>query len=309
MVMMSIILFTVCSLLTLSAEACRLRLGNVPLLNFNGSSGAGYESFDSTNYPQPVPLTITNNRRQACDYFITFSEGSSGTFNRTLRSGPNTLNYQLYDQASQASILKDLPVAAVNEVLNGRFTGRGNQQLSFYLVIPIEQVVRPGTYTDTVTLTVYTGNLTNNTQQRTRTLTISITVLEQIDLSLVNPGTGFNPTLTSRLIDFGILQAGKFSDFDLRVRSNIGYSITLSSQNQGNMAHIDPTDTSRIPYLFTANGSNVDLSGPSTTVINTPLVTSSLGTPYPMRVTVGTINNASAGDYQDNITITIIAGP
>lgn len=152
---------------------------------------------------------------------------------------------------------------------------------------------------------------TGNTSQRSRTLTISATVLEQIDLSLVNPGAVFNPTLTSRLIDFGILQSGKFSDFDLRVRSNTGYSISLSSQNQGNMAHIDPTDTSRIPYLFTASGANVDLSGPATTVINTPLATSPLGVPYPMRVTVGNLGNASAGDYQDTITITItiITGP
>ncbi len=224
-------------------------------------------------------------------------------------NGANVLNYQLYDQASQTNILKDLPSATASEVLSGNFTGRGSQQLSFFLVIPTEQVVRPGTYTDTVTVTAYEGDLTNNIQHRTRTLTISATVLEQIDLSLVNPGGSFNPSLTSRLIDFGILQAGKFSDFDLRVRSNIGYSVTLSSQNQGNMAHIDPTDTSRVPFSFTANSANVDLSGPAATVINTPLPTSPLGVPYPMRVTVGAIGNASAGDYRDNITITVIAGP
>ncbi len=292
-----------------SAEACRLQIRNIPPVTFEGGTGTGYESFDTATYPQSIPLRIRNNRRQACDYFITFSEGSSGTFSRTLTNGASSLNYQLYDQASQTNILKDLPTATASEVLNGTITGRGNQQFTFFLVIPAEQVLQPGTYTDTITVTAYEGDLTNYVQHRTRNLTISATVLEQIDLSLVNPGASFNPALTSRLIDFGILQAGKFSDFDLRVRSNIGYSVALSSQNQGNMAHIDPTDNSLIPFTFTANGTNVDLSGPSATVINSPTPTSPLGIPYPMRVTVGTIGNASAGDYQDNITITIIAGP
>ncbi len=307
--MISIITLVVFSLLAFSTEACGLRLNNIAPVTFGGSTGIGYESFDTTLYPQSAPLTISNQRKNACNYFITFSEGSSGTYNRTLLNGANVLNYQLYDQASQANILKDLPAATASEVLSGNFTGRGAQQLSFFLVIPAEQVVRPGTYTDTITMTAYEGDPTSSIQHRTRTLTISATVLEQIDLSLVNPGGSFNPALTARLIDFGILQTGKFSDFDLRVRSNIGYSISLSSQNIGNMAHIDPTDSSLIPFSFTANSVNVDLSGPAATVINTPLPTSPLGTPYPMRVTVGTIGNASAGDYQDNITITIIAGP
>ncbi len=307
--MVAIITLMIFTLVAFSAEACRLRLRNIPPVTFNGDTGLGYESFDTAIYPQSVPMTIRNQRRRACDYFITFSEGSSGTFNRTLLNGANVLNYQLYDQASQTNILKDLPSATASEVISGNFTGRGRQQLSFFLVIPAEQVVRPGTYTDTITLTAYEGDLTSYTQHRSRNVTISATVLEQIDLSLVNPGGSFNPLLTTRLIDFGILQTGEFSDFDLRVRSNIGYSVTLSSLNLGNMAHTIPPDPSLIPYTFTANSANVDLSGPAATVINTPLPTPPLGVPYPMRITVGTIGNVSAGNYQDNITITVIAGP
>lgn len=307
--LVSLLTLVTFTLVTFSAEACRLRLRNVPTVTYDGSTGMGYESFDAAIYPQSQPLTIRNQRRRACNYFITFDEGTSGTFNRTLVNGPNILNYQLYDQASQANILKDLPSATANEVISGSFTGRGSQQLSFFLVIPAEQVVRPGVYRDTITMTAYEGDLSSYTQDHTRNLRISVTVLEQLDLSLVNPGGSFNPALTSRLIDFGILQTGEFSDFDLRVRSNIGYSVTLSSLNLGNMAHMTPPDPSLIPYTLTANSANVDLSGPATTVINTPLPTSPLGVPYPMRITVGTIGNASAGVYQDNITITVIAGP
>lgn len=92
-------------------------------------------------YPQSIPLSISNRRKVPCDYFITFSEGASGTFNRTLVNGANTLNYQLYDQANQANILKDLPSATVSEVISGTFANRETQQLSFFLVIPAEQVL------------------------------------------------------------------------------------------------------------------------------------------------------------------------
>jgi spore coat protein U-like protein len=87
-----------------------------------------------------------------------FSTGSSGTYsNRTLRSGTNILNYNLYYDAGYSEIR--------GNGSGGSYTGSATLNLTagnptqtatgtIYGKIPAGQNVAPGTYTDTLVVTI-----------------------------------------------------------------------------------------------------------------------------------------------------------
>ena len=65
-------------------------------------------------------------------------------------------------------------------------------------------------------------------------------------------------------------------------------------------------DTSTVAYTLSFDGAQVTLpAGTPTTVVTTAPPTPGAGTRYPIDVTVGNLGTATAGTYQDNITITI----
>jgi spore coat protein U-like protein len=307
---LGLVLLTILAVLGSTADAaCNMQLDNIGNVSFAGGSGSGYDVFDTGAYPQAVPVTISN-KKGACSYFLTFSGGQAGSYTRQMRDGGNILQYQLFDTASRSNILKDLPSATAGEILHGTLNGREEPQHDFYLVIPQQQVVPPGVYRDTITVTLYEGSLSSYTEVRSRNVRIQAAVGEQIDVSVTDNGMPFDAGRTTRVIDFGILTEGATSIFDMLVRSNAGYSVMLESQNGGAMKILDPTDPSIVPYVFQVNGAAINLSGDNpVTVSSSTARTPPGGITHDMNVTVGAIGNATAGDYEDNITITVIANP
>ena len=289
--------------------ACNMQSDNIRNVSFTGGSGSGYDVFDTGVYPQAIPVTISN-KKGSCSYFLTFSSGQAGSYSRQMRDGGNNLQYQLFDSPSQSNILKDLPSASAGEVLQGTLDGREEPQHDFYLVLPPQQVVPPGVYQDTITITLYEGTLSSYTEIRSRNVRLQAVVGEQIDVSITDNAMPFDTGQTSRIIDFGILTEGETSIFDILVRSNAGYTVTLESQNSGAMRILDPTDPSIVPYVFQVNGAAINLSGGNpVTVSNSVARTPPGGITHDVEVTVGEIGEATAGNYEDNIMITVIANP
>ena len=117
--------------------------------SINSISGA---SFGNYNPYSAAALTTTINGSFSCttNATVTVSTGSSGVYaTRTLRSGVNVLNYNLYFDAGYTLVVGDgQPGTATYAVGPGN-----NQPIVVFGRIPALQDVAFGSYTDTIVVT------------------------------------------------------------------------------------------------------------------------------------------------------------
>lgn len=269
---------------------------------------------------QQIGFTITKTKKKACSWAVTFSRGGASDYSaRRLVHGSDLLPYQLYGDSALTQVLKELPEAtSINDVIEGSFTATDNQiaTATYYLSIPLSTATTPtyrpaGNYSDTVTLRLYeidsAINPTVYSFEQTSSVTITTTMPKILDLSIVGSGGAFDPASVSRPLNFGTLTEGATLGFDLLVRSNAGYQVTISSQNNGVMKHSTTGVTTTVPYTFTVNGTARSLVGTQAQPVSVASgggQTSTSGIRNPGLVTIGSLTDRVAGDYTDNITVT-----
>lgn len=280
-----------------------LEVNNV---EWQGGPRRTYSVFETVSYAQSATLTVKNNGSPQ-HFFVTFSSNSGNAPLRKAASGGDELGYQIYDTAGGLNVLKDLPGATSTEVLQGVFgAGEIRKTLNFVVSIPAQQAKPPGQYVDKIRVTLYQGTLGSYTEEDSSTISISARVAELVEVAVLNQGESFRPEAVTKALDFGILTEGKSLGFDLRVRSNAGYQMTLESEGGWRLKHSSGTDPSKIPYNLSINGIVANTSGESAVVLaRKHVITSAQGDSYPCVVTIGTVDGASAGIYRDNILLTV----
>ncbi len=297
-----------------------LVFGNVPsLVTFEGGSG-GYAVYDPQEYLQTVSVEVRGEATGVtCEYFVTLSAGQSGDFNqRKLSEMTNRLNYNAYTDSGKSSVLKALPTATQNEIIAGSFPvavalTQTNTHKFFWTINPQQVVPASGTpYTDgNLTLSLYSGLLfLSPTLVTTKTITFQARVDSSVDVSLVESGKRFDIGETTQLIDFGTLESGEQRGFDVVVRSNNGYAVTMQSQNRQLLVHVRaPTIGDTVSYNVIFNGGGVDLStGAPVQVIAGTGTTPATGIAFPIEFTVGTLSGEeAAGTYSDVINVDVTA--
>jgi len=291
--------------ISLRAEKLEIQAASV---NWRGSQGNDYGIFDTVTYAYAVNFNVTRKKtaKEDTPFFVTFSKNTTGNLPRKLTSGANTLDYQLYDSLNQNNALSELPSALANQVLVGIMApDELEKRLNYFVVIPALQIQPPGTYQDSVELTVYEGTLTDYKKNNSTAITIAAQVVRLAELSIVNSGEAFVPQSVTKELNFGVLTHGKSLGFDLRLRSNAGYTVTIESENRGYFKHTSAGDNSGIPYTFILGGILLDLSLGPVTPISKNIITSAPGDPYAGLITIGSTDNASAGNYRDTITLTV----
>ncbi|MBX7231632.1 MAG: hypothetical protein K1X29_06055 [Bdellovibrionales bacterium] len=267
-----------------------------------------------------VQIRVDKANADSCSYGIGISKGGASSYSqRAANSGSFSARYQIYKENSLSNIIKDVPdITSDNDVLQGGFqTGTNlSQIILYYLDIPYSLATTPtllssGTYNDTFTINLYEGDnpLAFVTPVASASMTLTVQVLKMIALSLVDSGGGFSLGSTTRNINLGTLAEGSSASFDLRIRTNAGFSVTFSSTHNGKLHHINPAKNSLVPYLFYANSSLLNLSTSSSvpvTGLSGNGQTTLSGLAYPLRIVVGSLNglNLVGGNHQDDITIT-----
>lgn len=272
-------------------------------------------TFDLTGNPSPVlninVRAVTSTA--GCSYFLTFGYGSgTSEATRALRQSAFQWPFNLYKDASLSQVLRDFgDVSSVDHVVSGSFPqapGLKEQVVSYRPVLnQSNSYLRFGLYSETFTISLYEGTIGSATFRRSRSMTLRYTAPKKIDLSLVGPGGAFNLVSTTRLMDFGpSMTAGQTEAADLLVRYNAGYRVKLSSLRNGVMKH--QTQPKTIPYTFIFNGTTINLAGSSSTPVT---VTSGTGVApvggarFPIQAQIGSLAGASAGTYEDEITVTV----
>lgn len=302
------------------ALCVNLAFGDVPsIATFVGGS-AGYAVYDPQEYLQTVSFEVRGEATGVtCEYFVTLSEGRSGNANqRTLSEMTNTLNYNVYVDSGKESVLKPLLTAAPSEVITGSFPiaialTQTNKHEFFWTINP-QQIVPTSTmpYVDSnLTLSLYAGMFSlSPTLVDTKTITFQAHVDSSIDVSLVESGKPFDIGETTQFVNFGILESGAERGFDVVVRSNSGYKVTMQSQNHQLLLHsLAPRVADTVAYSVIFNGGGVDLStGAAEQVISGTGTTPATGTTFPIEFTIGTLSGKEpAGSYSDIINVEVIA--
>ncbi|MBI5783359.1 MAG: spore coat protein U domain-containing protein [Gammaproteobacteria bacterium] len=301
------------------ALCVNLAFGNVPSpVTFRGSGG--YAVYDPREYLQTVSFEVRGEATGAtCEYFVTLSAGQSGDFNqRKLSETTNKLNYNAYTDSGKSSLLKALPTATQSEIVAGSFPvavalTQTNTHKFYWTANPQQVVPAAGTaYSDgNLTLSLYSGQLLlSPTLEATKTITFQARVDSSVDLSLVESGKRFDIGETTQLVDFGTLESGEQRGFDVVVRSNNGYVVTMQSQNQQLLVHSRaPAIRDTVSYSVIFNGGGVDLStGAPVQVIAGTGTTPATGIAFPIKFTVGMLSgNEAAGTYSDTIYVEVTA--
>ncbi|MHB9118767.1 MAG: spore coat protein U domain-containing protein [Burkholderiales bacterium] len=313
-----------CLFLLLPHEAhalcVNLAFGDMPsLVTFEGGSG-GYAVYDPQEYLQTVNFQVRGEATGAtCEYFVTLSAGQSGDFNQRKLSGmTNRLNYNAYTDSGKSGILKALPTATQNEIIAGSFPvavalTQTNTHKFFWTINPQQVVPASGTpYADgNLTLSLYSGLLfLNPTLVATKTITFQTRVDSSVDVSLVESGKPFDIGETTQLVDFGMLESGEQRGFDVVVRSNNGYAVTMQSQNRQLLVHARaPAIGDSVAYSVIFNGGGIDLStGAPVQIVTGTGTTPATGTAFPIEFSVGTLSgNEPAGTYSDVINVEVTA--
>jgi spore coat protein U-like protein len=314
---------TCACLLAVSSEAAalciNLKFVGVPsIVTFAGATG-GYNVYAPAKHLQTVTFQVQAEATGVtCQYFVALSTGQSGNFNlRKLIQGGKVLSYNVYTDAG-TTVLKAPPSAAQNEVISGTFPvvvglTQTNSHKFFWTIAPQQIVPVQGThYADAnLSLDLYSGTLlTSPTRVASAAVTFRTLVASSVDLSLVRSGAPFNINDTAQLIDFGVLSSGEQREFDLIVRSNNGYAVTMQSENRQVMVHErTPAVADTVSYEVVLNGGAVDLSsGAPVQVLSGTGTTPATGMSFPIEFTVGNLSGAeAAGTYSDVINVTVTA--
>ncbi len=272
-----------------------------------------YDFFLGSASTQAVEIEVTHQAGDSCPFFVTVSRGGANDYDRRMTSGSNTLPYQIYSQANQTGVLKELADATMPlDVLAGNVSpaDASPRLLTCHVVIPAHQVRSAGVYGDTVTVTLYQGELDGeHTLVAATGMSLSTTLAQDIEMSLADTGHEFDATDTSQSLDFGVLELGESLGFDLMVRSNAGYTVTMVSENQGRLKleGAQARDNTTVAYALTVDGLVQDLSGTQPVEVASGVgVTEVGGVRHPVNVTIGSVSGKIAGSYEDNITITAV---
>ena len=291
---------------TLPQTCTNLRFGSVPDFRWQGEGG-GYNPFTPQAYTQEGHLEVRSTVG-TCSFFVTFAAGSSGNFGtRTMTLGASQLPYNIHDSVTRSNVLKDLQTANENEILTGVIPvdnpGTESLDLSYYVHMTPGLIRQAGDYTDTVTMTLYRGTLTNYTQMATRNVRYRALIPKVAEASVVSSGGVFDANATQYNVDFGILQEGDRDRLDVLVRTNAGYKLELLSQNLGKLRLIGGAGGT-VPYTLTVGGQVVNLSS-KVTIAERSGVTQSGGDRFPMQIEIGTMADAVPGNYRDDITVIV----
>jgi hypothetical protein len=246
-----------------------------------------------------------------------FSRGGSSNYNRMATNSSNgtSLSYNIYKTNNTTNILKTLDDAtSTNQVLVGTINKNETKTFAYYFTLGAlgtSTLPRAGTYTDTVLIAAYPGILNaTDSLEITNNLAVSITIPKNISISLINSGGDYDATATTKTLDFGELTEGEELGLDVRVLSNAGYQLSVSSANNQVLQLVGSTASTdtQIGYDFYFNGVAKNLStskAAPVTLVTGSGATAPQGVAFPIRVVIKTVDNKTFGTYQDYITFTV----
>jgi hypothetical protein len=266
--------------------------------------------FTTNLYPTET-FRVRRSGNGGCNFFLTVDNGGAGSYTSRRLSHSDYMGFipvQICADAACSVVLKHFPEAtSAADVLAGSFPNGHNPQENYFSFRPrlgTADYQRYGRYEANFNMRLYEGTVTgSHSQEDIEDFRLRYDMSKRIDLSIVSTGAAFDPSSTSKTLNFGNLSTGQEMGFDLVLKYNAGYLVKMSSQNGGKLKHL--SQNASVPYTLTLSGNPVSLSTIPSVVAWGIFVNPYGGLRLPGKVKIGTVGGAQAGVYQDSVTITV----
>jgi len=194
---------------------------------------------------------------------------------------------------------------------SGSATVGSTTHFEYYAVFWQDTPLAAGTYELPITFRVrneqFKSRKNPSTQPvDTHTVYVKFVVAPSATIGFLS-GTSGSTTISS--VVFNDVASTTTNSFRVSVKSNFRYSLSLSSPtgHGGELKHTNANVTETIPYTFTIDGSPVEVSGTPYTVASMERPTGTGKREYVASITVGNIQDYTAGQYSDSISFTVTA--
>ncbi len=278
-------------------ETCDLSITADSAIDWRGLYGRGYEVFEPSEDFEVIMIEIRH-IGPACEFFITAAD-LGGSVRPSLNGSGGQLAYDLRRQPSGPSILSPDFMGDQISRLSGRFgAGPGTTVVELYLTIPPGQTIQGGLYNGQPVLRVFRDDPTGPDLLDEVVVDVTVPVPSVLSVDIADAAPG----LRSMDVDLGNLgrDVNKTVIFD--VRSNAAITASVSSQNNGTLAHF--AGGPGIPYTLSLGNNEMNLQ--NSAQILRLRDTGSLYQPLALDISVNGNPNAAAGQYSDSLTITFV---
>jgi len=280
-------------------------------------------SYEQNNVIE-VTITIEHQGAAISNWFLTASAGGAGTFEpRQASQGSFSIDYQIYgSNPPSTDILKEPPtvLTGANVITSADFgavaAARELVDFTIYVSVASGQFTAAGEYTDSVTLTLYTGDFADpgtHLEADTAEVAVTVRMAELVDIRAVREAGIRSMDLTTAASDR--LLANVFE----RSNSSSGYTVTITSANLNAdagtttvpyFAHSEGGST--LEYSLTYGGIGVAFSSAGSALVvdssvTPPLTTAPEEISRELRISYDGSTDLSAGDYEDRLILTIAA--
>lgn len=274
------------------------------------AAAGGYDPFGSLPPPVYNTLTVRLLAGSNCSYAVGIDNGMAGYTRRMFGWNGYWMSYDLYRDGALSQRITDINTGNTQGLITGTLGGgsRSQQTLSFYSSIPAGQLVPPGYYWDQVTLSLYHldsyGNVVGILDSQT--VLVRAGVRGSIQASIIAGGVQTPLAGALATVNFGTLYAGATGSFEVDVSGNSGYTLTIQSQNGGQMLNTATPGGGGgggIRYSLSMDGRTLNPAGGNTLSYNT---LSTLDR-HQFLVTIGDVTHVLAGNYSDSLLVTVTA--
>lgn len=107
------------------------------------------------------------------------------------------------------------------------------------------------------------------------------------------------------LVDLGELQTGMERDVPVHIHANEAYSLTIESENRGELRHVQRPELPAVSYSVGLHGQWSDLGTPMMLRMHRPPTIR--GEFLPLRIRIGETQGLMAGTYRDRVHVTVDA--
>lgn len=272
-------------------ERCEIDIDSIDRLE----PGDDYDPYGGASVGYGL-IEIEHDDGPACTILVGIDDGRNGT--RVLQGGRGSLVYDLYRDGSRTHRVNDIAGPSTG-LFSATLAPKGKTSFQVYTYLPPGQLVPKGTYEDQVRVSVY--ELRNGTPVgpiAQRQGKVKAKVREVVAASVTVNGVTRALSGSSGVLDMGELSRSGGGSFDLDVRGNSDYRLSLSSENDGRL--VSAQNRTGIGYsvsvagrtLSLSRGASLDLGGDGR---------------YRIDIQVDDVSRALAGSYSDNLILTISA--
>ncbi|WP_439816003.1 hypothetical protein [Zavarzinia sp. CC-PAN008] len=285
------------------ATPCAASITRIPAVVFTGA-GEGYDPFDPRVYVEEGSVDLRNDGDSPCALELTFVGAQSER--RELKGPASILDFEITESPGSAD---NLPTGPDRVSARGLRVMLGPQQVRsvpFFVRIPAGQGARPGIHTGELLVSIVSAETGSPMVLDDEVLTVSAELPSRAEVNLAGVRGLFEAGVGSYVMDFNELTEDAERSIFVQVRSTGGYSLSISSENGGFLAHENKALPDRVAYTATLGGMSVTFAGAAASpVLQATNPTNAAGMSYPFTVKIGRITNQLAGKYQDTVTITV----